>query len=340
VPDRQALLAAAGISTRRLHAPRPWRACSPVPPPSRSSPLRPTRRRVGHPNSASRRPRRPCASAPRRATCPPPAYRCASRSARPAARADACSRASSAVASAASGRCARSFARAATDSGWCSGAAATFWARRSRARARCARKVPEPALLPVVLALATRPRRRGPPNGERRAADVRRRDVLRRTLRAAVHGTEPRGVGSGNGALQRHQGRAVPERRSRDGRRRARDPVGPVPVRHLFQNWPDSCTGSLTTTYSPGLSLTYSHAEYAGPKPLKAIGDCLTSSAIGLDANQAKAYLAAVACHPGRVLRRRSPNRRQRGEVFEFEVSGARATLVPRGTTVDMVTAR
>jgi hypothetical protein len=108
----------------------------------------------------------------------------------------------------------------------------------------------------------------------------------------------------------------------------------------LFQDWTDSCTGSLTTSYAPGLSLAYSHAEYAGPKPLKTIGDCLTSSAIGLDANQAKAYVTAVGCRPGRVLRRRSLNRRQRGEVFDFEVAGARATLVPRGTVIDIVTAR
>jgi hypothetical protein len=108
----------------------------------------------------------------------------------------------------------------------------------------------------------------------------------------------------------------------------------------LFQNWPDTCTGSLTTSYAPGLSLTYSRDEYFGPKPLKAIGDCFTGSAIGLDANQAKAYLTAVGCRPGRVLSRRSSNSRQRGEVFEFSVAGARATLVPRGTVVDIVTAR
>jgi hypothetical protein len=108
----------------------------------------------------------------------------------------------------------------------------------------------------------------------------------------------------------------------------------------LFQNWPDTCAGSLTTSYAPGLSLTYSRAEYFGPKPLKAIGDCFTGSAIGLDANQAKAYLTAVGCRPGRVFSRRSSNRRQRGAVFEFSVAGARATLVPRGTVVDIVTAR
>lgn len=108
----------------------------------------------------------------------------------------------------------------------------------------------------------------------------------------------------------------------------------------LFQSWSDRCTGSLTAVYAPGLSLTYSHAEYFGPKPLKALGDCFTGSAIGLDADQAKAYLSAVGCRPGRVLSQRSLNRRQRGEVFEFRVAGARATLVPRGTTVDIVTAR
>jgi hypothetical protein len=108
----------------------------------------------------------------------------------------------------------------------------------------------------------------------------------------------------------------------------------------LFQNWTDSCTGSLTTTYAPGLSLTYSHAEYTGPKPLKAIGDCFTGSAIGLDADQAKAYITAVGCRPGRVFSRPSLNRRERGEVYEFQVAGARATLVPRGTVVDIVTAR
>jgi hypothetical protein len=108
----------------------------------------------------------------------------------------------------------------------------------------------------------------------------------------------------------------------------------------LFQNWTDTCSGSLTTAYAPGGSLTYSSAEYFGPKPLKAIGDCFMGSAIGLDANQAKGYLAAVGCRPGRVSSRRSLNRRQRGEVFEFRVAGARATLVPRGTVVDIVTAR
>lgn len=108
----------------------------------------------------------------------------------------------------------------------------------------------------------------------------------------------------------------------------------------LFQNWTDTCTGSLTTSYSPGLALTYSRAEYLGPKPLKAIGDCFTGSAIGLDANEAKAYLTAIGCRAGRVFSRRSANRRERGEVFEFSVAGARATLVPRGTVVDIVTAR
>ncbi len=108
----------------------------------------------------------------------------------------------------------------------------------------------------------------------------------------------------------------------------------------LFQNWTASCTGALTMRYAPALALTYSRAEYFGPKPLKALGDCFTGSAIGLDANQAKAYVSAVGCRPGRVLSRRSLNRRQRGEVFEFRVAGARATLVPRGTVVDIVTAR
>jgi hypothetical protein len=70
------------------------------------------------------------------------------------------------------------------------------------------------------------------------------------------------------------------------------------------------------------------------------VGDCFTGAAIGLDEAQAKAYLTAVGCRPGRVTSEPSANRRERDEVFEFRVEGARATLVPPGTTVDIVTAR
>ncbi len=294
------------------------------------------RRRVGRPSSGSRRARRPSVSAPRRVTFPRPAGRCASRSARPAARAGAYSAASFAVGLVGGlGRCARSYAR---------GDGRRLIFRRGRDSlgtkfqgSRTVRLRASPNLR-FCLWFSRSPRTR--------VGAVRRTvNIAPRMFGAAMSYVGRFEVAAGGGpSLVASAAATAPFSVTKSGPCRNDDPdsepagLATLSGLHqsatLFQNWTASCAGR-SPRYAPGLALAYSRAEYFGPKPLKALGDCFAGSAIGLDANQAKAYISAVGCRPGRVLSRRSLNRRQRGEVFAFQgrrcARGARPARDSRG---------
>jgi len=103
---------------------------------------------------------------------------------------------------------------------------------------------------------------------------------------------------------------------------------------------------SLPTAHAPAQSLgtlTLTDAERAAPvntSPIFHIGACALIGELRRTVAETMTYLQAIGCRAGRVVPRPKAEAYgypAHGEVYGLEVHGGVATLVPSGTTVDMV---
>jgi hypothetical protein len=85
-------------------------------------------------------------------------------------------------------------------------------------------------------------------------------------------------------------------------------------------------------------ALGYTNADaLSASAPVAHFGGCDLEGVAGRSLAAARAYVAAVGCHVGRVLTAPADGVLPRGMVSEAQVDGGAAPLAPPGTTVDLV---